>query len=183
MSLNRIVVLFSLLVATPVHALTIEAPNRIENGALIPIKIFPTKPVTPGQQIDVLVDGQVAAKLKVLTGNVTSLEVRVKSLQKGSVVSARIVENSNEREKASQKLNIGYGVRTNTTLTRANSVKLKTSKGSAQVLVMSQNGFLGTLVLKGSGFHVQVTSGPAMTMNPYIKLAGSIEGELTSSVE
>jgi len=183
MFLSRVIAVASLLVAMPAYALNIKTPDRIENGAIIPIEVLPQNPLTSGQQLELLVDGQLAAQLKVVSGKITSLDTRVKGTRNASVVTARVLANGSEREKGSWTLNVVVPARMDTTLTASTSVKAKSVKGGVRVLINSANGFSGTLVLQGAGFHVHITSGPAMSRNPLVGLKGDISGPVTATID
>lgn len=183
MLLGRVVTLVSVLAAAPVHALTIKAPESAENGAVIPVEVLPTSPLTSGHQLELLVNGQLAAQLKVVTGKVTAFQTRVKGTRNETVISARVLVNGGEREQGARTVKVVALAPASGAATPIENLKVRTLSGEVKVLVASANGYSGALVLQGAGFRAEVIGSSHLARNPFVGLKGDIAGQVTASID
>lgn len=181
MFLSKVLIIFLLLVVAPVFAIQISAPDRAENGAVIPVAIKLDKPLLAGQQLDLLVNGETAAQVKVVSGKLSAFSTRVKGSQNTTTVAARIHANGSELDSASQNITVTITAPMVSSPTVASIMKVKAQNGEIKLLMTSENGFAGIIFLQDTGFHVEISGSSVISKNPYISANGEFSDQATAS--
>lgn len=182
MFLSRVLIVFLVLAGAPAHAMLINAPDRAENGAVIPVEIKLNRPMSAGQRLDLLVNGELAAQVKVVEGKLSAFTTRVKGSRNPTTIVARVVANGGELDSASRNIDVGTPEPVNGSPTTVDSMKIRNESGDIKLLMSSKNGFSGPLVLQGTGFRAEISGSSILTMNPYIRVNGEFSGQITASI-
>lgn len=184
-TLNRFATLklLALLLATPAHAITIKAPDLAQNGAVIPVEINLDKPLTAGQRLDLLVNGELAAQVKVVEGKLTAFSTRVKGSRNNTTIAARVVVNGSELDSASRNTKVTITAPVGGSPTAVGDMKVRAQSGDLKVLMTSENGFAGTLVLKDTGLRAEISGSSVMAKNPLVSVRGNFSDQVTAAID
>ncbi len=172
----------ALLSVNTAHAMSIKAPDLAENGAVIPVEIRPDNPLTAGQHLELLVNGQLAAQVRVVEGKLSLFSTRVKGNQKPTIITARAIANGREIDSTSKEVKITILASVEGSPTSVTSQKMRAQSGDIKVLMNSENGFAGTLVLQDAGFRVEISGTSVISKNPYINVKGEFSDQVTASI-
>jgi predicted secreted protein len=182
MSLRGLCLVAAMLVIFPAHALTVKAPDMAENGAVVPVEISLSAPLGAGQQLELIVNGEMAARVKVGKGKLRSFHTRVKGSRVNTNVSARVLANGRELDTGSRNVRVTMPAPVGGTPSAAGPIKIRSSGGSATLLIASQNGYAGTLVLSGADLQVEIVGSTSLSKNPLIGIRGDFSGNVTASI-
>lgn len=182
MFLNRALIGFLVVAGVPAYAMTINAPDRAENGAVIPVEINLDKPLTAGQRLELLVNGELAAQVKVVEGKLTAFSTRVKGSQSNTTITARVVANGSELDSASRNVVLTIPPIVGGSPTAVGDMKVRTQNGDIKLLMTSENGFAGTLVLKDTGFRAEISGSSVLSKNPLVSVRGEFSDQITASI-
>jgi len=182
MSLRGLCLFAAVLAISPAHALTLKAPDVAENGAVIPVDVTLNSPLTAGQQLEVMVNGQVAARVRVSKGKVRSFNTRVKGSHNSTTIAARVMAGGREVDSGSRNLRVTMPAQVTGSPSAAGPIKMRSGGGSVRLLITSQNGYAGTLVLNGSDLQVEIDGSTSMSRNPLIGVGGDFSGNVTASI-
>lgn len=171
-----------LLASATAQALQLVAPDVAENGAVIPVEVRLDRPLTAGQQIDLIVNGQPTAQLRVVEGSVSFFATRVKGSRNPSTITARVLAGGRETGSVSRDVTVTIPATVGGSPTPVGPIKVRNSGGDVKLLLSSENGFPGALVLQGAGFHVEVSGGASMSRFPFVGIKGNVSGEVTASL-
>jgi len=186
MYLIRSLILLLLFYCAPVFALNLKAPDIAENGAVIPITVGLDNPLVAGQELDILVNDEVAARFRVFEGQTTSLSTRVMSFQRSASVSASVIDINNRREIDRADKTIKVTIPSSPHKgdpTVIGKLRERIKNGQYKALLSAGNGFIGTLDLKGSGYHAAFIGSRIITKNPYLGVNGNFSDKLASIVD
>jgi predicted secreted protein len=181
MFLRRALIVFLVLVDVPAYAMVIKAPDIAENGAVIPVEIKLDKPMTAGQHLDLQVNGELAARVRVMEGKLSTFSTRVQAAHNDTVIAARVMANGSEIESASRNVHVTITAQINGLPTSVGSMKERKSNGEIKLLLNSENGFAGTLVLQDTGFHVEISGSSIIAKNPLVSASGEFSDQITAS--
>lgn len=184
-TLNRSTfLLLALLAASPVNAMRIKAPNIAENGSVIPVEISLDQPMTAGQHLDLLVNGDLAAQVRVVEGKLTLFSTRVKGSQNNTAIVVRVIANGREIDSASRNVAVTVGdpVRAGGPSTPSEAMRVRTQTGDIKLLMDSANGFAGTLVIQDAGFRAEISGSAVISKNPYIYVKGEFSDRVSASI-
>ena len=182
MFLNRVLIGFLVLAGVPAYAMTIKAPDLAESGRGITVAINLDKPLTAGQRLDLLVNGELAAQVKVVQGKLTAFTTRVKGSQNNTTITARVIANGSELDSASRNVVVTLTVPVGGSPTSARNFKSAPRNGIFKLLMSSENGFSGTLVLQDTGFRVEISGSPSISKDPFISVDGEFSDQLTAHI-
>lgn len=183
MLLSRVMIGFLVFIGLPTYAMTIKAPDLAENGAVIPVTVNLDKPLTAGQHLDLLVNGALAAQVKVVQGKITAFATRVKGSQNNTTIAARVIANGSELDSASRNVSVSITPPVGGSPTSVGLMKVRAQNGDLKVLMNSENGFAGTLVLQGAGFRVEISGSSVISKNPLIGVNGDFSDQITASID
>jgi predicted secreted protein len=188
-TLNRstfllLALLLALLVASPANAMMIEAPDIAENGSVIPVKITLDQPMTTGQRLDLLVNGELAAQVRVVEGKLTFFTTRVKGSKNNTTIVARVIANGRELDSGSLNVVVNGTVTVSGTPSAASpQLTVRTQPGDIKLLMASPNGFAGTLVVQDAGFRAEVSGSAVISRNPFVALKGEFSDQVSASID
>jgi hypothetical protein len=171
------------LAGVPAYAMTIQAPNIAENGAVIAVSIKLDKPLLTGQRLDLLVNGELAAQIRVVEGRLSSFETRVKGSQSNTTITARVIANGSELDSASRNVALTIAATVSGSPTAVGAMKTRARNGEIKLLMDSENGFSGTLVLQDTGFRAEVSGTSLIARNPMIGVSGEFSDRVTASID
>lgn len=183
MFLNRVLIGFLVLAGVPAYAMAIKAPDLAENGAVIPVEINLDKPLTAGQRLELLVNGELAAQIKVVEGKLTAFSTRVKGSQSNTTITARVMANGSAIDSASRSVTLTISPLVGGSPTAVGDMKVRAQNGDLKVLMTSENGFAGPLVLKDTGFRAEISGSSVISKNPFVSVRGEFSDQLTVSID
>lgn len=183
MFISRSLIVFLALAGIPAYAMTIKAPDIAENGAVIPVEIKLDKPLTAGQHLDLLVNGTLAAQVRVVEGKLSAFSARVKGAQNNTTIAARVIANGSELDSASRNTKVTIIAPAGGSPTVVGDMKVRVQSGDLRVVMVSENGFSGPLVLQDSGFRAEISGSSALAKNPFIGVNGKFSNQLTVSID
>ncbi len=178
---SRALAAILMLAGVPAHAMTIQAGNLAENGAAIAVEFKPDRPLTAGQRLDVLVNGELATQVRIVSGTVTTFSTRVKGPQGNTTVTGRVVANGSVLDSGSRNIRVIGPVPSSGPATAPASVRVRNLQGRVAVLLSSENGFSGTVVFQGSNFRAEVTGSPLLSKDPLFQIRGEFTGQIAAS--
>lgn len=182
-TLNRSTfLLVALLTASPVNAMQIKAPNVAENGGVIPVEITLDQPMTAGQRLDLLVNGDLAAQVRVVEGKLTLFSTRVKGSRNNTAIVVRVIANGRELDSASRNVGVTITSPARGAPTTAGQIKVRTQPGDFKALLVSENGYSGTLVVQDAGFRAEISGSAVLSRNPYINVKGEFSDQVSASI-
>lgn len=183
-TLNRSTfLLLALLAASPVNAMRIKAPNIAENGSVIPVEISLDQPMTAGQHLDLLVNGDLAAQVRVVEGKLTLFSTRVKGSQNNTAIVVRVIANGREIDSASRNVGVTTTSSARGAPTTAGHIKVRTQPGDFKALLVSENGYSGTLVVQDTGFRAEISGSAVLSKNPIVFLKGEFSDQVSASID
>jgi len=183
MRLTKALTALLFLVGAPAEAMIIHAPDMAEHGGVIPVEIRPGKPLSAGQRLVLMVNGETAAQFRVVKGTLTAIVTRIKGTRNITTVVARVVAGGSEMDSGSRNIRVNLTVPDGGPATAPGGVMMR-NRGGGDVLMRlsSANGFSGTLLLQGNGLLVEITGSLLLTANPIIGVRGDFSGQVTASI-
>jgi hypothetical protein len=174
----------ALLVAGPVNAMRVVAPNIAENGYVVPVEVRLDRPMTAGQRLDLLVNGEPAAQIRLVEGKLSFFSTRVIGAQSNITITARVIAtNGRELDSASYSSEVRTPVEVSgSTTTVVEPMKVRTQSGDFKVLMTSKNGFAGTLVVQDAGFRAEISGSTLISRNPFIGVKGEFSDQVSASI-
>lgn len=182
MFLSRVLIIFLFLVGVPAYAMTVKVTDRAEAGGTIPVAINLDQPLTEGQHLDLLVNGELAAQVKVLKGKLTAFSTRIKGTKSNTTITVRVVANERVIDSISRNIDVGFTVAVDGSPSSARHIKAVAQNGIVKLLISSENGFSGTLILQDTGFLVEISGSSVISRNPYISVNGEFTDQLTAHI-
>lgn len=182
MFLNRVLIVFLVLAGVPAYAMLIKAPDTAENGAVIPVDIKLSTPMSAGQRLDLLVNGELAVQVRVVEGKLSAFSTRVKGSKSNTTITARIIANGSAIDSATYNTNVGVTAQASGSPTAVVGVREQKLNGEIKLLMQSENGFAGTLVLQDTGFRAEINGSSVMPKNPFIGVKGEFSENLTATI-
>lgn len=182
MLLNRVLIVFLILAGVPAYAMLIKAPDTAENGAVIPVDIKLSTPMSAGQRLDLLVNGELAVQVRVVEGRLSGFSTRVKGSQSNTTITARVIANGSAIDSATYNINVGVPAQASGSPTIVGGVRERKLNGEIILLMQSENGFAGTLVLQDTGFRAEINGSSVMPKNPFIGVKGEFSENLTATI-
>jgi hypothetical protein len=174
---------FLVFAGVPAHALHINAPDRAENGAVIHVEITFDQPLTAGQSLDLLVNDQLAAQVRMVKGKLSAFTTRVQGSRSNTTIAARALGTSgNEIGRTSRGVRLTILAPVSGSPTTARVAKAQTQNGNIKILMAAENGFTGPLVLQDTGFHAEIFGSASLARNPFIGLKGDFSDQVTASI-
>ncbi len=183
MFLSKLLVFILALAGMPAYAMTIKAPDIAENGAVIPVEILPDRPLTAGQRIDLLVNGEPVAQVRVITGSLSAFSTRVKGTQLNTTISARVIANGGEIDAASRNIAVTISVTASGAPTVVGDMRVRALNGDLKVLMTSENGFSGILILQDTNFRVEISGTAGIARHPMVGVKGDFTDQATASMD
>lgn len=175
--------LLTLLVASFANAMQIKAPDIAENGAVIPIEIWLDQAMTAGQVLELIVNGEPAAQVRVMEGKLSRFSIRVKGSQNDTSILARVITKGRELDSASRNVDVRITSPVSGSPTTAGPFRVRTNPGDLKILMESQNGFSDTFVVQDTGFRVLISGSRVITKNPYVGVMGEFSDRATAAVD
>lgn len=182
MFLSRVLIVFLVFIGLPVYAMTIKAPDIVENGAVVPVEIRLDRPMTAGQILELLVNGEPAAQVRVMEGKLSLFSARVRGSQSNTSIVARVIANGRELDSASRNVEVRIIAPVGGTPTSVENTKVRAQSGDLKMLMNSANGFAGTLVVQDAGFRVEISGSAVISRNPFVGLKGEFSDRVSASI-
>lgn len=183
MFLNRVLLVFLVFIGLPAYAMTIKAPDIAENGAVVPVEIRLDRPMTAGQSLELLVNGEPAAQVRVMEGKLSLFSTRVKGAQNNTTITARVIANGRELDSASRNVVVNLTGPVGGTPTSVGYMRVRTASGDLKMLMNSENGFAGTLVVQDAGFRAEISGSAVLSRNPFVGLKGEFSDQVSASID
>lgn len=174
--------LLALLIANPAYAMQIKAPDIAENGAVVPVEITLDRPMTAGQILELQVNGEPAAQVRVVEGKLSLFSTRVRGAQSNTIIVARVIANGRELDSASRNVVVNLTKPVGGTPTSVENTRVRAQSGDIKMLMLSENGFAGTLVVQDAGFRVEISGSALISRNPYVGLKGEFSDRVSASI-
>jgi hypothetical protein len=138
--------------------------------------------MTAGQSLELLVNGEPAAQVRVMEGNLFLFSTRVKGAQNNTTITARVIANGRELDSASRNVEVRIIAPVGGSPTSTGAMKVRTQSGDFKVLMSSENGFAGTLVVQDAGFRAEISGSTVISRNPYVGVMGEFSGQVSASI-
>lgn len=165
------------------HALELVVPTPVVNGAVIPVSIRPSGPVTAMQRIELEVNGELAAQARVIQGSLSAFQTRIRATRASTVVVARVVGSGGVLDSASITLEVRTPAPRPDQPTLAKQIVGKAANGEASYLVRSESGLSGVMSVRDGGFFVEVRGSTLLSSNPVFKLNGTFSDQVTATID
>ncbi len=183
--MNLFKVLFISLVfgCTPVCAMQIIAPDKAENGAVIPVEVKFDKPLISGQRLELWVNDKLATHVGIVEGEISNFKIRVKSSSIKTTIKARILGGGNDGSIVSKNVIVTVVSSIGGSPSSVTALKEKKINGEIKLLMDSMNGFAGMLVLKDNGFNAEITGSAGVSKNPFVSVKGKFTDKITAKMK